>query len=221
MDEMNVETFFTPSDLEAIKRAVHAAEGRTAGEIVPYVVAASDDYPEAGWRGATLGALVAAAAAALVHELAGLWGGWFAAWVVAPPLLGAVAGLIAASYVPAVRRRLIHDATVDLNVRRRADQAFLHEEVFRTRDRTGILVFLSLLERRVVVLADKGIAAAVEQREWDSIVAGIVSGIRAGRPAAALIDGIGACGALLEQRGVTIKPDDRDELSDALRTEKR
>jgi putative membrane protein len=218
---MNVDDFFSKSDLEAVERAVHAAEGRTSGEIVPCVVAASDDYPEAGWRGATLGALLAALAAALVHEVGGLWGGWFAAWVIAPPLLGAVAGLLAATYLPALRRLLIHDATIELNVRRRADQAFLREEVFRTRDRTGILIFLSLFEHRVVVLADKGISAVVEQREWDAIVAGIVAGMRARRPAAALVEGIASCGELLARRGVAIRPDDIDEISDALRTEDR
>jgi putative membrane protein len=215
---MKVDDFFSKSDLEAVERAVNAAEGRTAGEIVPFVVGASDDYPEAAWRGATLGALLAALAAALVHEIGGLWGGWFAAWVIVPPLVGAVAGLLAATSVPWLRRLLIHDATIELNVRRRAEQAFLREEVFATRDRTGILVFLSLLEHRVVVLADKGISAVVEQREWDAIVAGIVAGIRARRSAAALVEGIAACGELLARRGVAIRPDDRDELSDALRT---
>ena len=110
---------------------------------------------------------------------------------------------------------------MDRNVRRRAEAAFLHEEVFRTRDRTGILILVSLLERRVAVLGDAGINAAVEQKEWDSIVAGIVAGIRAGTPARALAEGIGACGHLLERRGVAVRHDDTDELRDDLRTEDR
>ena len=218
---MNMAKVFSESDLEAVRRAVGGAERRTSGEIVPYVVGASDDYLEASWRGATLGALLGALAAALVHELAGLWGGWFAAWVVAPPLAGGAIGFLAATFLHPVRRLLIDDATVERNVRRRAEQAFLHEEVFRTRDRTGILVFLSLFERRVTVLADSGIAAVVAQGDWDAIVADLVAGIRAGRTAQALVEGIAACGAVLERHGVEIKPDDRDELSDALRTENR
>ena len=216
---MNVAKIFSESDLEAVRRAVGGAERRTSGEIVPYVVGASDDYLETGWRGATLGALLGALAAALVHELAGLWGGWFAAWVVAPPLAGAAAGFLAATYLQPVRRLFIDVSTVDRNVRRRAEQAFLHEELFRTRDRTGILVFLSLFERRVVVLADSGISAVVAQKEWDAIVADLVVGIRAGHAAQALVEGITACGAVLERHGVEIRPDDRDELSNALRTE--
>ncbi len=215
---MHVATFFKDSDLEAVKAAVHEAEARTAGEIVPYVVGESDDYHVAVWRGATFGALGGALGAALVHALGGLWGGWFAAWVVAPTALGCVLGFLAAAYIPAVRRALVDSQTMDHSVRRRAEAAFLHEEVFRTRDRTGILVLLSLFERRVVILGDTGINALVQQHEWDAIVAAIVAGISAGRPAQALVEGIGACGRLLERRGLPVKPDDRDELSDELRT---
>ena len=217
---MRAARYFSKSDLEAIRQAVAGAERRTSGEIVPYVVGASDDYAEARWRGATLGALLGALVAALVHEAAGLWGGWFAAWVTLPPAAGGIAGFLAATLAPPVRRLLVDDAALDRNVRRRAEQAFLAEEVFRTRDRTGILVFLSLFERRVTVLADSGISAVVPQTEWDAIVAGIVAGIRAGRAPAALVEGISACGAVLERHGVEIRPDDRDELSDGLRTAK-
>jgi len=218
---MHVANFFKDSDLEAVKHAVREAEARTSGEIVPYVVGRSDDYAEAPWRGATFGALVGALAAAVIHDLGGFWGGWFAAWVVAPALLGCAIGFALALLVPAVRRALVDSHTLDRNVRRRAEVAFLHEEVFKTRDRTGILILVSLFERRVVVLGDAGINSAVAQREWDSIVAGIVAGIRAGRSAQALVEGVVACGLLLERRGVSIKPDDTDELRDDLRTEDR
>jgi putative membrane protein len=218
---MHVAKLFTNGDLEAVKRAVHEAEARTSGEIVPCVVGTSDDYPEALWRGATLGALAGALAAALVHDVGGFWGGWFAAWVIVPPVLGSGLGFALALLVPALRRVLVDPGTIERNVRRRAEVAFLEEEVFRTRDRTGILILVSLFERRVVVLGDAGINAAVTSGEWDSIVAGIVAGIRAGRPAQALVEGIAACGRLLERRGVAIKPDDTDELRDDLRTQDR
>lgn len=218
---MHVARLFKESDLEAVKRAVHEAEKRTSGEIVPFVVGASDDYPEAAWRGATFGALAGALAAALVHDLGGFWGGWFAAWVAGPTLLGCAIGFALAQFVPAVRPLFVDARTQELCVRRRAELAFLHEEVSSTRDRTGILILVSLLERRVVVLGDAGINAAVEQKEWDAIVAGIVAGIRAGAPARALVEGIGACGRLLERRGVAIRHDDTDELGDDLRVEDR
>ncbi len=102
-------------------------------------------------------------------------------------------------------------------MRQRALAAFVEEEVFRTEARTGVLLFLSMLERRVVVLADAGINARVGQSEWDAVSAGIVDGIRRGQPGAALAAAIRACGDLLAVHGFRSRTADRDELSGELR----
>ncbi len=219
--DRELRSLFDAADLDRIRRAVDEAEGRTSGEIVPYVVARSDEYRLGVWTAATLGALGGALAAAAALWALDPWGAPAPLWALAPPALGGVAGYLAASLSPALRRLLVPDAVVDLRTQRRASQAFLEEEVFRTRERTGILIFLSLLERRVVVLGDSGINSRVEPGEWEGIVAGIVAGIRRGEPAAALVEAIGRCGELLERRGVERRPDDRDELADGLRTRDR
>ncbi len=217
---MGAKPLFSEQDLRAIRAAVAAAEGETSGEIVPYVVDASDGYEGAAWRGAALGALAAALLAAVAHELAGLWpgGSW---WLVLPAAAGAAAGFLLTLLVPAVRRALVTDEVLERRVRRRAAVAFLEEEVFRTAERTGVLLFLSLFERRVVVLGDAGINAQVGAAEWTSIADRIATGIRAGRPSEALVEGIAACGRLLERRGVAVAPDDRNELRDDLRRRDR
>jgi putative membrane protein len=106
---------------------------------------------------------------------------------------------------------------MELRVRQRALAAFMEEEVFNTNERTGILLFVSLFEHRVVVLGDAGINATVEPREWEEVVSVIAAGIRAGRPGAALAEGIRLCGALLAAR-VERRPRDTDELANRLRT---
>jgi putative membrane protein len=100
-------------------------------------------------------------------------------------------------------------------------EAFVAEEVFNTKDRTGILIFLSLLEHQVLVIGDSGINAKVQQAEWDSVVHTIVEGMKAHKPADGLIAAIRQCGELLHREGVAIKPDDKNELSDKLRTSER
>lgn len=214
---MKVDQFFSPEDLEEIERAVAAAEQRTAGEIVPYAVDASDDYPGTAWTGAALGALAGPVAALALHAWLGLWGGWLTLWVALPPLAGAAVGYLAVALSDPLRRRLVPRATIERRVEARAAQVFVEEEVFATRDRTGILLFLSLFEHQVVVMADAGIHRKVEAGEWDRIAAEIVAGIRAGRPGRALADAIGRCGELLAARGVERRVDDRDELADRLR----
>lgn len=218
---MKVEKLFSPADREAIAVAVREAEGQTAGEIVPVVVEASDEYEVATWRAAALGALTGSLGAAVVYGLADLWSTFIVGWIALPATLGAAAGALLVHLWPALRRAVIGREIIERRVMRRARQAFLEEEVFSTRDRTGILLFLSLFEHRVVVLGDAGINARVQPPEWQAIVDGIVAGMRRGTPGPALVEAIRQCGALLERRGVEIRPDDSNELANEVRLHER
>lgn len=208
---------FQQTDLEAIRAAVTEAEQRTSGEIVPYFVEESDAYPSALWKGTALGAVAGPLVAEAIYLLGGFWGGLMPLWIALPAAAGGALGFLLAAYVPAVRRWLAGPDLLDLRTRQRAEMAFLEQEVFRTRDRTGILVFLSLFEHRVVVIGDSGINRMVEPGQWDGIVQTVVAGIHAGKPGEALASAIRQCGELLERHGVAIQPDDRNELDNELR----
>jgi putative membrane protein len=216
-----LDDLFSDAATDRIRTAVANAEKRTSGEIVPYVVEASDSYAGSCWLSALLGALGGPLVALALYEWFELWGVPPVVWLLGPVLAGTLVGYLAARWISPWRLWLVGEETLERRTRRRAAVAFLEEEVFRTRDRTGILIFLSLFERRVVVLGDEGIHRRVGQHEWQAIVERIVEGIRAGRPAEALIEAIGRCGEFLEERGVEIQPDDVDELSDELRRRDR
>lgn len=218
---MNVDRFFSGEDLAEIERRVREAERATGGEIVVYAVDASDDYPEAAWTAAASGAALLPLAAAALHRGADLWGGHWLVWMVLPALLGAALGWLVAALLPGLRRRLVRDSDLVRRTDLRAAAAFVSEEVFTTRDRTGVLLFVSLFEHRVVLLADQGIHAAVPAGSWDSVVAGVVAGIRAGQPGRAVAEGVERCGRLLAEHCVPLRPDDDDELSDRVRRETR
>jgi putative membrane protein len=211
---------WSAADREAVRAAVAAAEQGTSGEIVPFVVQRSDDYTGAIWKGAALGALAAALAAWAIHRWADLWGASRFLWMVVPPAAGAALGYLAAHLGP-LRRFLAGPHAMEERVRQRAAAAFLEQEVFKTRDRTGILLFLSLFERRVMVLGDSGIHQKVEAGEWDTVVRHVVSGLRQGNPTAALVAAIAECGEILARHGLPPRPDDSDELPDDLRREER
>jgi putative membrane protein len=205
------------ADREAVRAAVAEAEKRTSGEIVPYVVPASDAYPNALWKGAAFGALAGPLLALALHRLWDLWGSHFELWLLMPAAAGAAIGFLLAAFVPPVKLWLAGDEMLELRTRQRAEMAFLEEEVFRTRERTGILLFLSLFEHRVVVLADSGIHTLVQPGQWEGIAAAIASGLRAGRAREALLEAIRSCGDLLERHGVARRADDVNELPDELR----
>lgn len=206
---------FSEQDLEKIRLATERAEGRTSGEVVSYSVDRSDEYPEATWKACGLGALLAVLAATCWNAWSGHWGA-DVLWILVPPWVGAALGWLAARN-ETVRRSLVSEDVLERRVRLRAESAFLEEEVFKTRDRTGVLLFLTLFEHRVVVLADEGIHQQVAQAEWKGISDRLARGIKEGRAADALIEAIRACGKLLEHRRVERRDDDENELADELR----
>jgi putative membrane protein len=210
-------SFFSVEDEAAIEAAVREAEAATAGEIVPYAVGRCDVYASAVWKAAVVGALALSVAAAVVYEVGRFWGALLPLWIALPPAAGAALGFLAATVFPALRRWLVPPELLELRVRQRALAAFVSEEVFRTRDRTGILIFLSLFEHRVVVLGDNAINARVAPEQWIEIADAIAAGIRAGRPGEALAEGIRRCARLLSA-WVERQPDDTDELGNRLRT---
>ena len=214
---MNLDAYFGAADRAAIEAAVKEVELTTAGEIVPFAVGRSDGYVEASWKGALSGALLFSAAAATLCEIRPYWGVLLPLWIALPPALGALTGFLLTLGVPALRRWLVAPEVLELRVRQRALGAFVQQEVFRTRDRTGILIFLSLFEHRVLVLGDAGINAGVEPRQWEEIAGAIADGVRRGQPGPALADGIRRCAGLLASR-VVRQPSDEDELGNTLRT---
>ncbi len=211
---------FSDSELEQIRKAVGAAEQQTAGEIVPYVVDRCGGYEVAIWRGAGLLAVALLAASLVFLQF---YEGWGFAWLHSPwgpalvMLAGAAVGAAMVTTIPALRRYFAGPSRLARTVHHRAMRAFVEEEVFKTQDRTGILLFISLFEHRIEVLGDEGINKAVSSDDWVDVVQTIQSGIASGHITDGIVNAIAKCGALLKSHGVDIRPDDTDELSNRLR----
>lgn len=217
----NVSSMFSQADLARIQDAVKEAEGKTSGEIVPYVVEMSDTYEVAEWRAGVLAAVVAFGAFAGVRQFTDAWLPLDFIEMTLIVMLASAAGAFVTHFVAGLQRLFAGKHLMKLRAHQRAMQAFVSEEVFATRARSGILIFLSTFERMVVVLGDSGINAKVQQSDWDGVVNTIVSAVKEGRPADGLVEAIEQSGKLLERHGVTRKPDDKDELRDNLRMEDR
>jgi putative membrane protein len=208
---MNAEKFFTAEEQERIQRAVFAAEQKTAGEIVPMLVDSSDRYAEIEMMGLVSGLVLGTLAAFIIHDP------WAAVhsqllW----PLVGAVLGFVTCR-VPPIKRRLISKDRIAEAVHLRSLAAFTAQGLHHTSAETGILIFLSLLEHRVVVLADRGINAKVQLGTWDEIVGIVTSGLKSGQSCDALCKAIERCGEILAQH-FPRSPDDKDELPNRLVT---
>lgn len=213
-----MDNLFSDEDRQRIATAIEDAEARTAAEIIPFVVVQSDIYPAARWRGGVLGALLALSAAVLLRTIPvpSLAPSLTDLGILVATLVSGLAGALAAGTLPPLLRALTPADEQDRAVYRRAVAAFFEHELFNTSERTGILLFISLNEHRIEVLADRGIDARVDDAAWADVSDHIRQGIEADRLLQGLLSGIECCGRVLEAHGLAPRPDDKDELANRL-----
>jgi uncharacterized membrane protein len=90
-------------------------------------------------------------------------------------------------------RRLLADQAV----RMRAQELFGQFRVWDTREHCGILIYVQLVERRVEILADRGMAAKLSQPEWDVICREMETAFKAGAYRRGILDAIDRVTCLL------------------------
>jgi putative membrane protein len=218
---MDIKKRFNDSDLQRIKDAVKIAEEKISGEIVPVIVERSGRYLIANYKGSLIGAAVAFMTMIILDRyiISNASNTLFydPVFIFLMVILGGVAGALIPNFSEGLRRLLLSQLYMDQTTRQRAENAFLEEEVFNTRQRTGIMIFISFFEHEVMVMADRGISKVVEQKQWDMIVADLVAEIRTGNIITGLEKGIARCGDLLLEKGFKKTDDDINELPDDLR----
>lgn len=220
----------TSEDRHRIEAAVEAAEATTSGEIVCVVTDEAAHYAEVplAWSAAAalLLPLVALAAAGVAGRFDYAFGGWAAGHVAAIhaavltaltsyALVQAVLfiGVFVFVSIPQVRRLLTPTAHKRAQVRARALEQFYARGLDKTRERTAVMIFVSLHDRRAEVLADSGISDKVDGLAWSDVIADLVSGIRASKPGDGFVAAIERCGRHLAEH-FPDGPDNPNELSD-------
>ncbi|MFH1152832.1 MAG: TPM domain-containing protein [Pseudomonadota bacterium] len=207
--------FLSHQDRETIVQTVREMERQTAGEIVPMVVSRSYSYPMADVIGGVVFALPVSLV--LTHFIGGwLWMGHQNMWLFLGVLTVCFLGFHQmCKHILWLKRLFISHREMEEEVEEAATTSFLQQGIHRTRDMTGILIFISVFERRVRVLADQGINAKVQKGQWDKIVHIIVDGIKRKNQAMAICHALREVGRILEEH-FPIKPDDRDEIQNLI-----
>jgi len=201
----SADKFFNKEEQQKIEAAVRAAETKTSGEIVPIVVDSSYDYPRAELIG---GGTLALAVGLIVSWLFGGESIW---WFLPIFIVGFFVFQQLIHHLPALKRKLIHPDELTEEVKEKALVSFIEHGLHETRDRTGILILISLFEHRVQVLADSGINEKVPEYTWEELVDIIVAGLKSGDSCTATCQAIERCGELLQEH-FPRKHDDTDEL---------
>ncbi len=223
--------YFSEYEKEKICAAVKSAEANTSGEIATMVVPQSSSYREAE----TLGALLLSALLAFIVEgvleyiavtnwndtrlLSAdffFYGG--SLWTFIPMVFLFFFPLCHLfRRWPLLKLSFTGKRRINEAVRDRAVRAFFEKRLYKTRDENGILVFISLLERKVWILGDRGINEKIPHLAWRGLVKELTQGIREGVAADSLCSLISSIGIELE-RHFPKKSDDVNELSDNMLT---
>ena len=185
---------FNEGDHKLVTEAVARAEALSDGEIVTVVAESSDAYHDVALHWALLGMLlVPAAIAALpqgpIDAVAALFLGWNAELTRPVAMLMLVALLALAFLIVRLllawrplRMALTPGATKSRRVGRRALQIFRVSAEKKTHGRTGVLLYLSLLEHRAEIIADQAIHSKVEPEVWGEAMVALVDKVKEGRP---------------------------------------
>ncbi len=201
----SADKFFNKEEQQKIEAAVKTAEKKTSGEIVPMVVDSSYDYP----RAELIGGGTLALAVGLI--ISWIFGGESIWWFLPVFIVGFFIFQQLIRSLPGLKRKLIHPNELTAEVKEKALVSFIEQGLHETRDRTGVLILISLFEHRVQVLADSGINEKVPEHTWEDIVEIIIDGLKSGTACEATCKAIERCGELLQEH-FPGKDDDTDEL---------
>jgi putative membrane protein len=182
---------FDDKYFETLTKQVAEVEAKTSADVVVTVEPRSGNYRDVDFAvgaGTALAGLAVALYDPARHpEL----------WILLDVVVLFFLGAWISSAWPAVRRALTSGRRREAQVRAAAEAAFYDEHVGSTTSRTGVLVYLSLLERQLVVLADQGVTNAVAAPAWNACVVDLHRLGEAPDPPKALLDGLRELGEVL------------------------
>jgi putative membrane protein len=218
---MRASKLLTKSEQDRVAAAIKSAESKTSAEVVVCIATRSGRYD----RGEDLIGVVVA-----LMCVAGAWlafqGAHDESWGLALnlgllPILGIIVvgfsfGAAVATFLPALSLFFSSRAEMQSNVHDRARIAFQEIGVRGTRAATGVLIYVSLLERTVSVIGDHGITDAIDNESWDKLRDTVIAGLAKGQATEGLCNAIEQAGAVLAEN-MPGSHDDVDELGNHLR----
>lgn len=179
----------TPEEAKRVSETVQAVEQNTAGEVVVVVSPLSDEY---GFQRAVF---------ALLFSIAAAWGVFVAfplhpSWTFGVQVVAWLLGWVISRWPPLLRL-LVPKALRAQAVHARTEQAFIEHGVTETIDRSGVLIYISVAEHQVEILADRGIHERVGEGAWREQIETIVHAVREGHAADGLCAAVQSIGARL------------------------
>jgi putative membrane protein len=199
-----ISKFLNKKQVESIELAIKKAEDNTVGEIVPVICAKSGRYDRGECLFGLIFALISLAAIWVNFQSISNISGWgqHSLSLGLLPIISIVfvsflIGTILASYFPILSAPFISQSEMKEEAEIKAKQCFYDYSVGNTVGSTGVLIFISLFERMVLVKGDSKISKKLSQKDWDQICRAIISGIKNKKIDQGIIEGVDHAGTLL------------------------
>lgn len=182
---------FTKEDHDAVAAAIREAEKRTSGQIVCVLAQASSAY-------AHIPILWSSVLALLTPWPLIYFTQWSVQRIFLLQVIVFLVAGIAFSWMP-LRLLLVPRALQRARAHRAALEQFVLRRISHTRNRNGVLIFVSLAEHYVRIIADEGIAQKVQSSQWEPAIEALTEHLRNGQIAAGFIAAIERCGTVLAE----------------------
>lgn len=212
--------YLAAADKARIEQAIADAEKQTSAELVVVIATRSGRYDRAEDFFGVVLALVAVAAAWLLWQglrpAEGAWTSGHELTLGLLPILGLfvfwfLVGAGLATRFPILAHPFIPRAQYEAEVRRRGFEAFHLFRVSNTKGRSGVLIYVSLMEKMAWVVGDDAINDALPQVTWDNATKAVTAGFASGNHADGLAQAVKLCGEALAPK-FPRSADDVDEL---------
>ncbi|WP_245600299.1 TPM domain-containing protein [Sphingomonas jaspsi] len=200
----------TAEDHARVSAAIAAAEEKSAGEIIAVTTDLSDRYHDVGLHYAVLAMFAALAVLAAVPNCLVWWYQKLLPWAGEPSLQQALTwvlfialakflvALFIMKWMP-LRLALTPRSTKARRVRRRAVELFRTSAESRTAGRTGILIYLSMGERRAEIIGDEAITKVTTDETWGEAMKALLVEVKQGRPGDGIVAAVAIIGDVLAQ----------------------
>jgi putative membrane protein len=195
---------------QQIKELVTEIETKTECEIVPMIIKSSNRYIQANFLSAIIFSILLSIG--LYLSPLNFINPVYYIWI---QIIGLVIGFMLGEF-PLIKRIFIAKRDIKYEVDLRASEAFLHYNLHLTEKHNGVLVFISLFERKIKIICDKTVKDQIDQKIWNEIIDEFIDESKHHTIKEALVVTLTHIGSLLENKFPNKDANQKNELSDEL-----
>jgi len=198
----------TETGKKAISNSIKDVEKLTDAEIVPVIVEHSSEYPHLIFSGSIITMFTSAFIYLLITKFPNTY------ILLTIEFFGFSIGYWIFNLFLELRIRMASDLTINKSVYKRALQAFYEHGLGNTDEKTGVLILVSIMEKKIQIITDQGIKDKISQDFLDSVIAEILLEIKDGQLTEGIIKGIRLLGSELAK--IVPATREKNELSNNL-----